>query len=158
MISEPREFKTSKPYGDVAEEWLDKYFMQSFKIIKVTDVKIQRLGIDRYYYAKGNRWTDDRATETGNIFIETISRDAEGIFKEGWAVYTQAEWVIHYIKGLKKIIITETKNIRDNLPLWIARYKIACCPNKEYNSWGRLVPITIYEGIAKKTINLEEVI
>lgn len=143
-------FDDSLKESEKFEEYLDKYFSRFYEIKKVNQ-DMQRKGIDRIFISKEKEilieYKADKITKkTRNVFIETISNDSN--FSEGWAVKTQADYIIYHCIGIN-IYVIPSNTIREKLPEWIEKYPKKTCQNKTYCSYGRLIPIHEIEKISK---------
>lgn len=141
--------------GQAFEKMLDEFFSKWYRIEPVTDMKLQKAGIDRIFIDEesGRRLkveykADSMAGKTGNVFIETISNSSS--FEEGWAMKCQADVIIYFIPPTSEIIAIEPATILLSLPDWV-RYKKAWAQNATYRSYGRLVPIAEFKKRAKWT-------
>ena len=149
-------FDESLAFGQYMEQLLDDFFMRWFQIEEVT-MDLQRLGIDRIFvkHATGERFSveykaDQRASETGNVFIETVSvMKGETVEKLGWALTSTAQRLVYFIPGPNRVYILDMNDIRDMLPKWGERCKMVNVQNEGYVGKGLLVPITEIETHAR---------
>ena len=116
----------------------------------------QRRGIDRWLVnSAGKRIsleykTDVTAGRTGNAFVETISVSTAD--KPGWAVSSQATWLIYYIPDPEAVYIIKFARIRQHLARWREQYPSRDIPNVGYVTTGLLVPLREFEQIAARVL------
>lgn len=151
-------FVESFERGKYYERLLDKYFSCFGEIEKVSRAD-QRKGIDRVFRTWDGIHTveykaDEQAGKTGNAFIETISVDSNSA--EGWAMKSQADYLIYYIPDNGQAYLLTMKSIRERLPHWIATYKKAKGVNMGYSSHGRLVPLREIARMALTAFSIED--
>lgn len=144
--------------GQDAEKFLDAHFSDKFTIRDVT-MEEQRRGIDRFFERKEDGKTisveykaDWKAQGTGNAFVETISVDKEN--KPGWALYSQADYLLYYIPGPEVIYVMKPCDVREKLEGWTKRYRKGKSPNKGYFTIGVLVPLMEFEKCSVQVISL----
>ena len=161
------QFRTQLKKGVDHEAYLDSLFSDWFQIFHASESQ-QRQGIDREFYRDEDgatkRYTveykaDERAAQTGNAFIETISvqpppHQAWRPTKPGWAYTSRADILIYYNPGDRLIYIIQFAKLRRLLPTWESKYRQVSVPNKDYTTHGLLVPLAELERIAEQTINL----
>lgn len=82
---------------------------------------------------------DERALETRNAFIETISNSVTG--RPGWAMTTEADWVLYFVVP-KRVLGLRPARIRGELELW-KQYRKAKADNGTYQTIGLLVPLSV---------------
>lgn len=131
---------------------LDDHFARWFDIAPATRDE-QRAGIDRTFVHRttGARYTveykaDDKASKTGNAFIEVTSVDTAG--RAGWAMSSQAEILIYMVVQPETIYAVRMKTLRTALARWQRRYPKRSAQNQGYKTWGYLVPLAELEKIA----------
>lgn len=161
------QFRTQLKKGVNHEAYLDGLFSEHFEIFHASDAQ-QRQGIDREFYRVEDgvtkRYTveykaDERAGQTGNAFIETISvkppsNQAWRPTKPGWAYTSTADILIYYNPGDRLIYIIQFAKLRRMLPSWENQFREVAVPNKDYTTHGLLVPLAELEKIAEQVINL----
>lgn len=161
------QFRTQLKKGADHEAYLDSLFADWFQIFRASEIQ-QRQGIDREFYRDEDGVTkkytveykaDERAAQTGNAFIETISvkppsNQAWRPIVPGWAYTSQADILIYYNPGDRLIYIIQFTKLRRHLPTWENQYREVAVPNKDYTTHGLLVPLAELEKIAEQTINL----
>ena len=141
--------------GEKAERRLDKHFADRFHITPVTREQ-QNQGIDRIFRHRktGARYaieykTDWTAARTNNVFVETVSIDAQN--KRGWAYTCQADWLIYYVPDKRAIYILSLSTLRAELPRWLDHYAISPpVRNPGYNTRGILVPLRDFRQCCQK--------
>lgn len=145
------DFDTQLKIGEHYEGVLDSYFKKRFDIFPVSDAA-QRMGLDRIWIDKvtGQRWsveykTDKLAHNTGNVFMETVSRDAHNI--SGWIHTSIAQIVVYYVPGLGKAYCMYMTKLRELMRIWEGRYKTGSANNGSFSSVGVLVPIVVFGSV-----------
>ncbi len=139
--------------GQQREAELDNFFRRWFVVTSATPAQ-QRDGIDRVFTDKrtGVRCSveykaDERAGETGNAFIETVSVDRQG--KLGWALRSLAQVLVYYVPGKPAAIYMLTMvRLRGQMERWGREYPAAEAQNEGYKTRGVLVPLAELERIA----------
>lgn len=138
--------------GEAGEAYLDSIWGGDYQVCRVGRDQ-QRRGIDRVLIHKesGRRVsieykTDATAGRTGNAFVETVSVSTTG--KPGWAVASQAMWLVYYIPSPRTIYCIRMGQLRKRLPVWAAMYPTRNIPNEGYVTQGILVPLDEFERIA----------
>ncbi len=159
------DFKEDIIKGQFYEAQLDKYFQASGEyssIFLATEVQ-QRQGIDRVFVSEKDGQlvhflveykSDWLAGQTRNAFIETVSNNVNG--SEGWSVKSKADLLVYYVIGSGMILIIGMDTLRESLPDFIWRYPLKKCQNKNYCSFGRLVPIVELEKISVRRMTIKE--
>src|SRR5690606_40524051 len=100
----------------------------------------QRKGIDRIVKKPDGEVirleykTDALTAKTGNVFVETISSTKSGAL--GWALKTQADYVIYFVPDWEKALIISPKILREMIPIWIFQYHQKPVKNAGYFSYG----------------------
>ena len=152
------DFAAQLAKGEQAEAQLDRFFADRFDITKATREE-QRQGIDRHFRNKADGRTfrieykaDERASATGNAFVETMSVDSAG--KQGWAYTSQADLLLYYLPKDLLVYVIRLKDLRQQLAGWRATYPQRKADNGSYATWGVLVPLDEFEDIAKAVISL----
>jgi hypothetical protein len=150
------EFDEQLDKGHGYETRLDKYFSRWYSVHPIEDMAVQRMGIDRRFtgptgaaYSVEYK-TDERAGETGNVFIETVSVDCDN--KLGWAYTSCAQILAYYIPLLQKIYLAYMTNVKDSVKGWSEVYPIRRIPNRGYYTIGLLVPIHEFERICFRVL------
>lgn len=141
--------------GEAAEALLDRHFAGRFAITPATREQ-QRQGIDRIFVQRQTSKaytieykTDWTAAKTGNAFVETVSVDT--LNKPGWAYASQAQWLVYYVPGLRRVYLIDFIDLRKLLPQWVAECKAAPpIPNKGYNTLGILTPLAQFARCASR--------
>jgi len=138
------DFQEQKGVGDDGESILDTFFMSLDYEVKEVGITDQRIGIDRIIVTPDGKElkieykTDTLTASTGNVFIETISSTKSGAL--GWALKTQADYVVYFVPDWKKALIMKPKIIRELIPTWVFTYKQKPVKNAGYFSYGIPVP------------------
>jgi len=147
------DFQERLAAGSMVEQWLDTYFEPWFRI-KAANRREQRLGIDRWFLelVGSNRWAveykaDWAAIRTRNVFIETISVDAERI--PGWAYTSQADWLVYVLPETRRVYSVRMARLRGQLKAWSQRYPTRAIPNRSYHTHGLLVPLHIFKRLVE---------
>lgn len=153
------EFDEQLDKGHGYETRLDKYFSKWYSVHPIEEQAVQRMGIDRRFtgptgavYSVEYK-TDERAGETGNVFIETVSVDTEN--KLGWAYTSCAQILAYYIPALQTIYLAYMTSVKESVRQWNDIYPIRRIPNRGYHTIGLLVPIPIFEGICFRTLEAQ---
>lgn len=151
------DFDERLAYGRRHERALDGFFQQWYEIRAARDNE-QRQGIDRHF-ARGGRAltveykTDHQADSTGNIFVETVSRD--DINSPGGHISSQADRLVIYLPDSELIYWLSTAKLRTLVHAWRDVYREAAAPNRTYNTLGLLVPQHEFERHSR-VINLAD--
>ena len=155
MTAMTYDFPTQLVEGQEYERRLDEHFRKFRVQITPATMEQQRQGIDRVFFfpATGSRDTieykaDSIAGKTGNAFIETVSVDTPSISKPGWAVTSQAKYLVYMVTDPEAIYLVLMANIKAMLPKWRERYPTKAAQNNGYRTLGVVVPITELERIA----------
>jgi len=151
------QFEAQLRKGEAYEAVLDNFFREKFDIqpVQMCD---QRRGIDRIFTSKKNGSilkieykADSKAAQTGNAFIETVSVDTQQ--KPGWAVYSEADYLIYYIPPLLTGYVIQMDRLKGKVDLWKERHATRSIPNRGYNTIGVLVPLREFEQLAITVIS-----
>lgn len=144
-------FDTSFKRGELVEGALDEHFSESFFIRKATAAE-QRTGIDRVFTDEEDisfaveYKADWRATETGNVFVETISVDTQRV--DGWAYTSQADWLVYAFPQERRYVLLRFAELRAKLPEWLRTFPRGKARNATYHTHGVLVPVVVFETLA----------
>ena len=143
--------------GRKGEAFLDAFFRERGHYIQRATRGQQRLGIDRVFLkdnglVRVEYKTDLLAHQTGKVFIETVSSDADD--KQGWVYTSQADVIVYFIPGLRVIYVVPPGKLRDHIDGWQAAYPTRAAPNEEYSTHGILVPIEEFERQASQVFRL----
>lgn len=146
------DFKTQLAIGAGHALTLDRYFSRFYRIKKVP-MTLERLGVDRIWENKlfGTRYTveykaDERAKQTGNVFIEIVSNDVDNI--RGW-VYTSVAQILIYFVPPDDAYVIQMLVLRGQVDSWLERYKRVKAKNQTYNSEGLLVPLDEFARLSR---------
>lgn len=154
-MNKPYDFSEKLAEGERGEAYLDTLWDSRWQIVKAQRDD-QRRGIDRWLVnSAGKRIsleykTDVTAGRTGNAFVETISVSTAD--KPGWAVSSQATWLIYYIPDPEAVYIIKFARIRQHLARWREQYPSRDIPNVGYVTTGLLVPLREFEQIAARVL------
>jgi len=160
-------FREQLAIGQEQEARLDRYWQSRFSITPAT-MEQQRTGIDRIFTTRaGNVITveykaDFKSHETGNAFVETVSvgrynDDNEWtVEKHGWAVTSQAEWLMYLVVATGVLYITKPYIIRANMGNWETACRSVTVKNSGYQGRGLLVPLKEFGSKCIKVIELED--
>ena len=112
--------------------------------------RVYRKGDDELYIEYKS---DETASRTGNLFIETVSVDTDNV--PGWAYTCQADWIFYYLPFEGLIYVIKPGDLRKLLPRWQKDYPTISTngQSKGYNTHGILVPQREFEEHAQ-VINL----
>ena len=147
-------FQEQKGVGDTGERILDAFFMSLGYEVEEVDLKSQRRGIDRIIVTPDGKElkieykTDALTASTGNVFIETISSTKSGAL--GWALKTNADYVIYFVPDWEKALIINPKILREMIPQWIFQYHQKPVKNAGYFSFGIPVPWNVIKQYCKE--------
>lgn len=151
------DFDQQHEHGQRGEAFLDAFFANRGHTIQAATRGQQRQGIDRVFLWDGKMArveykTDFLAHETGRVFVETISVDTEG--KEGWATSSQADLLVYYVPGLRRIYVISLAALRDMLPTWNECYPTRPAQNVDYATHGVLVPLNEFAHHASQIFEI----
>ena len=139
----------TKAQGDVYEAEQDAIWKKWYHITPATRDE-DRQGIDRHFEAKACpiKFTmqykgDDRASSSGNLFIEVISIDCTG--DHGWAIRCAADYLSIYIPDERYCYWIYMPHLKVCVPWWLTRFPIAKADNDGYQTHGILVPRKVVE-------------
>jgi hypothetical protein len=152
-MTEIHNFNSSKAAGDEGELFLDRFFeRRGYKVEHVTDQEQKRDKVDRRIINNKNGKvalseykTDDRAKQTGNIFVETFSNAEYGT--PGWISASKAEWLVTLIPD-ECVLIARLAVIRTCYATKWVGYQHKSIPNSVggniYHTIGVPVPMGKY--------------
>ena len=139
--------------GEAGEATLDKLWDARWQVLKAGRDD-QRRGIDRWLIDSSiderhslEYKTDTTAGRTGNAFVETVSVSTTN--KPGWAVSSQAQWLIYYIPKPETVYCIKLARLRQALPMWRKQYPSRDVQNRGYVTTGLLGPLDEFEKIAE---------
>ena len=148
------DFQEQKGVGDTGERILDTFFMYLGYEVEEVDLKSQRRGIDRKVTTPNGDTmrleykTDALTAKTGNVFVETISSTKSGAL--GWALKTQADYVIYFVPDWRKALVISPQILRDKIPEWIFEYRQKPVKNAGYFSYGIPIPWNVMKQFCKE--------
>ena len=152
------DFARQKARGATGELFLDRVFVESYRIRRATE-REQRRGIDRVFTnretgreTRVEYKTDYRAAETHNAFVETVSVDSDG--KQGWAYTSEADYLVYYVPGDGLVYVLALETLREQLPRWAEAYPHSVALNDGYNTHGVLVPLDEFEEHAAAVLSV----
>jgi len=151
------DFDTQLGKGEDWERQLDRHFQKWFKIAPAT-MDQQRTGIDRIFTDANGRVltveykSDERASSTGNAFVETVSVSTTG--KQGWAYTCRADLLLYFLPGDLLIYVWKPEKLRRHLSKWECKYRTVSVPNSGYVTKGILVPLAEFEQYAEQAISI----
>jgi len=135
--------------GEIYETTLDEFYSQWFQI-KHVSLAAQKMGIDRVFTSivDGTKYTveykgDERASRSGNAFVETMSVDTSG--KKGWAYTSCAQVLVYFIVKEKYVIRFDMNTIKLYVKEWTKKYCSGKADNLNYNTYGVCVPLTEFK-------------
>lgn len=143
--------------GAKGEAFLDSFFAGRGHTIQPATRGQQRLGIDRVFLWGGKMAlieykTDFIAHQTGHVFVETVSVDTDD--RAGWAYTSQADLLVYFIPGLRRIFVTPLEKLREQLDGWAAQYPSRPARNEAYSTHGLLVPIAEFARFASQVFDV----
>ena len=139
--------------GKNVEAFLDDYFRYRGWVVEPTtahEEQVQHLG-DRRFMRDGDTWLIEyksgvQTFYTGNIFLETISVDSEGI--PGWVYTCQADYIFYAALLNDKILVFKPEKLRDQIEGLKAKFrevKTSNNQNRGYDTHGVIVPLEYAE-------------
>jgi len=144
-VQEKHSWEQKLKEGEIAEEYLDKYFQQWYEIYHANDAQ-QHNGIDRIFKTpkSGLVWTveykaDTAAATTGNAFIETMSVAEKN--KAGWALTSQAQILVYFIPPNECGTMVSMYEIKKKLPYWLQNFSVRKALNETYHGEGVVIPL-----------------
>lgn len=145
--------------GNECEGRLDAIFSPWYHIKVIPGEQQRAIGYDRLYTDKETgrvfrveHKCDWKTKTTGNVFIETVSKDTSG--KPGWVYASKADILIYWPVGMGFICIASMKRVREKfLKDWLTQYHLASAQNETYTTKGILVPLDEFTSVC----NLHEV-
>lgn len=144
--------------GAQGEAFLDAFFKRWYLVFPATPEE-QREGIDRYFVHLRQRRvlaieykTDERAGQTHNAFVETVSVDTAS--KPGWAVTSQADYLAYYIPGDGLVYIIKFSKLRLALSRWEKIYQTRQIKNSGYHTHGLIVPLHEFEKLSEAVLSV----
>lgn len=121
-----------------------------FKVIDTTnnsdyfykdiDFILEKDGITKAYEVK----EDDRIADTGNLYIETYSKNSKKVNCKGWFYFCQADWIM-YFDSVNGVFHQFKKADLDTLVNQRPFYEGKCYENGVVASKGWLVPLYLIE-------------
>jgi len=154
-------FEDSLQRGEFHARYLDFYFEPEFIIRKATRSE-DRKGIDRWFAHRltGEMYAiqykaDEKASKTGNVFIEVVSVDSDNI--DGWAYNCKADFILYYLPCDGKIYIVRPSKLANAVKMWRGMYPVRQAKNDGYNTHGICVPLAIFSQICVKVISVPHV-
>jgi hypothetical protein len=154
-------FEEQLRIGEEHEKTLDAYLGRWYEVIPATMAE-QRRGIDRTIIAhdSGNEWkveykADERASKSGNAFVETVSAYVDDMNETlGWAHTSQADLLLYYLPQSKVVYVWDVGVLRSFLREWNNSYPKRFIQNEGYKAIGILIPLKVFGEGAKRVINL----
>lgn len=154
------DFQTQLRQGQQGEDDLDQFFADRYAIDQASYDQ-QRQGIDRIFTDLATllpitvEYKSDRtASRTGNAFVETVSVENDQGSKGGWALSSQAEFLLYYLPDDRLVYVLRMARLRGRLERWGQRCRTRRIPNEGYCSVGLLVPLDEFERIAVQVVSL----
>ena len=149
-------FKEQLKLGQAGELILDTIFSKWYKIFTVS-LEEDIDGIDRVFFESNNRKTVQYKTDflsfkTGNAYIELLSRS--DLLTPGWVYTAKAEWLIYFVYPAI-IYCIDLQKIREILPVWKTKYRIAKVQNTKIFGEGLIVPLSELKAIAKTVLEVK---
>lgn len=138
------DFSESLDRGQMGElffrYWLEKRYpgLEMDAVDLATDLR----GIDGFVRCEPHPVQikfDERAHETGNVFVETLA-DVERD-KPGWALKCDASVIWYLVPGAGLLFHVRPGDIAALVPQWQSRYTERDVPNRSWTTRGILVPI-----------------
>jgi len=154
-------FDESLRRGEFHAQYLDFYFGPEFVIREATRSEDRR-GIDRWFAHRltGEMYAiqykaDERASETGNAFVEVVSVDVDNV--DGWAYTTEADFILYYLPCDGKIYVIRPRDVMRFAKEWRGQYPIRQAKNDGYSTHGICVPLAVFGKCALKIIAVPHV-
>lgn len=143
--------------GERGELFIASQMARFGKVHLVTDLQMQRIGIDAFLISKRLGYVSmqfkrcSRAGTSGNAFIETgICNELKEETSLGWALKTIANSTVYWAVGTGKMYLIDTMKMKLRLQDWGKRYRVGFGCSKEYGrTWygrGVLVPLEILQA------------
>ena len=155
-------FREQLAKGEAAEDELDSLFRLRGWKIAPTEMADQRRGIDRWFSVSMKPGvtsveykSDFRAHDTGNVYLETVSvgkyEDDEFVVKKkGWLWTTEADYLMYYIPGDRRLLLFLPKDLRNFVVENEKGLRSVSVKNQGYQGRGLLVPVARLAKIARK--------
>jgi len=147
-MSDVHEFSGSNDKSKEHNKKIDKTFSQWYEIYSMP-LTIDKIGIDRIWKDKERKVfysveykADERAADTGNAFIETISVDTSD--KPGWAYTCAAQLICYYVPRWHRAWMVSTMSIKNNIKEWEQKYRTVSAQNNGYKTYGIAVPWDVF--------------
>lgn len=97
--------------------------------------------------------TDERAGDTGNVFIETVSVHQDGVdVKPGWAYACKADILLVWLPRQRSLLVLVPMRLAEVVDEWRNHHRQVRVRNDGYETLGIPVPIEEVEAIAEKVI------
>ena len=115
-------------------------------------------GIDATLYRDGEQHAtiqvkgDERAADTGNLFLETVSVEHAGL--EGGSFDTQAEWIIYVLPHLTVGWVFWTDQLQAAVREWQKHYPERQVQNDGWVTLGIAVPLHVVDRVVHHRIRL----
>lgn len=146
--------------GKHFEAILDTYFQGKDFLIEPVGLEEDKRGIDRWFTSPktNSRFSvqykaDSRASETGNICIETVSVDAPNL-KRGWIHTSQADYLAYFLPPENLIYLCRFSDVKARLPQWARTCKRGLAQNNGYVTVSILVPRAAFIPAVLHTFHL----
>lgn len=147
--------------GEAGEDLVHAFMQETYGYeIEYVGRAEQRMDWDAIYTnpTTGNRVsvsikTDERAGDTGNVFIETVSVHQNGRdVRLGWAHECKADVLLIWLPRQRSLLVLMPMRLADMVDSWRQTYREVRVPNDGYETLGMPVPIGKVEAIAEKVI------
>lgn len=147
--------------GELGEDAVHAFMHDTYDYeIEYVNRRAQRAGLDAIYTNPhtGRRTsvsikTDERAGDTENVFIETVSVHQDGVdVKPGWGYMCKADVILIWLPRQRLLLVLMPARLADVVDEWSKRYLLKRVPNDGYETLGIAVPIEQVEAVSEKVI------
>lgn len=140
----PHQFARSQQVETRWARVLDAWLRESYEVREAT-VAEQWRGIDRVVVAESGLVTldykcDERAQQTGRLFIETVSNSVSR--RPGWVHTSHADWLVYFVVP-DAVWMFQFARVRQMLPRWLCTYGERSARNLDYATLGVCVPMAV---------------
>lgn len=145
------EYSLEERDNEVFDDFYKRIFPGISKIEFCTDLKTQKLGIDKIiHFESGNKFTIDekkRREKYYDIALEYKHVYDNGNVAKGWVYKATCDYIVYAIMPLNKVYLLPTMLLKR---AWHKYYKEWCnkyirkySPNPGYKSWNVFIPTEI---------------
>lgn len=91
---------------------------------------------------------DARAVETGNAWVEIVSKENQGAHVRGWAYTCGAQVLAYYIPQRAEVLLFHTVAIKLAVHEWLETFPVKTAHNPGYVGRGIIVPLDTFSALA----------